>query len=61
MSPRMRLVVGFALVLLGLVWALQGFGVLGGSAMSGKALWAGIGSFLVVIGLVVAASGRRRA
>jgi hypothetical protein len=29
--------------------------------MSGKALWAGVGSFLVIIGLVVAASGRRRA
>ena len=61
MSRRARLVVGVVLALLGLVWALQGFGVLSGSAMSGKALWAGVGSFLVVIGVVVAASGRRRA
>lgn len=61
MTPRARLVVGIIVALVGMVWALQGFGVLGGSGMSGKGLWAGIGSFLVVIGLVVAASGRRRA
>lgn len=61
MSPRARLIVGVVVALVGLIWALQGFGVLGGSAMSGKALWAGVGSFLVIIGLVVAASGRRRA
>lgn len=52
---------GVVAALLGLVWALQGFGVLGGSVMSGKALWAGIGSFLVIAGVVVALSGRRRA
>lgn len=61
MSPRARLIVGVVVALVGLIWALQGFGVLGGSAMSGKGLWAGVGSFLVIIGLVVAASGRRRA
>ena len=49
------------LTLLGLVWALQGFNVLGGSGMSGHGVWAVIGSFLVVVGVVVALSGRRRA
>jgi hypothetical protein len=49
------------LAAVGLVWALQGFNVLGGSGMSGHAVWAVIGSFLVVIGVVVALSGRRRA
>ena len=59
MSPRARTVVGIVMALVGLVWALQGFGVLGGSAMSGHPLWAVVGSFLVIIGVVVAWSGRR--
>ncbi|HEV7171520.1 hypothetical protein [Pedococcus sp.] len=61
MSPRMRLVIGVVLALVGLVWALQGFGVVGGSGMSGQGIWAVIGSFLVVVGVVVALSSRRRA
>jgi hypothetical protein len=59
MSGRTRLVLGIVLAVVGLVWALQGFNVLGGSGMSGHAIWAVIGSFLVVIGVVVAVSGRR--
>ena len=61
MSPRARLVIGVVLALVGLVWALQGFNFLGGSGMSGHGVWAVIGSFLVVAGVVVALSGRRRA
>jgi hypothetical protein len=57
----MRLVIGVVLALVGLVWALQGFGVVGGSGMSGQGIWAVIGSFLVVVGVVVALSSRRRA
>ena len=59
MSPRARLVIGVVLALVGLVWALQGFGILGGSGMSGQGIWAVIGSFLVVGGVVVALSSRR--
>lgn len=59
MSPRLRTIVGFALAFLGLIWALQGFDVLGGSGMSGKPIWAVIGSFLVVVGVLVALSRRR--
>jgi hypothetical protein len=44
------LVVGVILALLGLVWILQGVNVIGGSGMSGHAIWA-------VIGLVVGAVG----
>jgi hypothetical protein len=46
-------------MILGLVWALQGFDVLAGSGMSGKPIWAVIGSFLVVVGAVLALSARR--
>jgi hypothetical protein len=60
-STRARLVVGVILAAVGVVWALQGFNVLGGSGMSGQGVWAVVGSFLVVIGVVVALSGRRRA
>jgi hypothetical protein len=43
-------VVGLLLVLIGVVWTLQGFGVIGGSFMTGSTTW-------LVIGLVVAAAG----
>jgi hypothetical protein len=46
------LVPGVLLSGVGLVWTLQGLGVLGGSAMSGSPLWATVGPIVVVIGLV---------
>jgi len=56
------LVPGVLLVLIGLVWTLQGLGVLGGSAMSGSALWATIGPIVLIAGLVLIGIGiaRRR-
>ena len=41
--------VGFILVVFGLIWALQGFGVLGGSPMSNTTTWSIIGPITVVI------------
>jgi hypothetical protein len=43
-------IVGIVLVLLGLLWIGQGTGVLPGSVMSGKPMWAIIGLVLVVVG-----------
>ena len=43
-------VVGVVLALLGLLWFLQGVGVIGGSFMSGEAVWAVIGLVLLVLG-----------
>jgi hypothetical protein len=40
---------------MGLVWTLQGIGVLQGSAMSGSTLWATIGPIVLVIGLALIA------
>jgi len=57
------LVVGVIVALAGLLFSLQGFGVMKGSAMSGSAFWAVAGPVLVIGGLlllVVGARGRLR-
>jgi hypothetical protein len=45
----MRVVAAILLLLVGIVWILQGVDALGGSFMSGHAIWAVIGAVLVVI------------
>jgi hypothetical protein len=59
-SP-LRLALGAALALAGLVWIGQGLGILtaGGSFMIGDPKWAAIGAACVVIGIVVARRQRR--
>lgn len=47
------LALGVILVLVGLVWALQGFDIVGGSAMSGSALWATVGPIVAVVGVAL--------
>ena len=46
-----KLVIGVLLLLVGLVWALQGVDVLGGSGMSGHSLWLFIGAVVAALGL----------
>lgn len=54
MKVRLPFVVpGVILVLLGLLWVLQGSGVIGGSIMSGQRLWLGIGIVVAVAGLAL--------
>jgi len=60
MSSRVRIGLGIALMVIGAIWGLQGLGVIGGSTMSGVTLWAVIGPLVVVAGLTLALSGRRR-
>jgi hypothetical protein len=50
MTRSLRLVVGVVLVLLGVLWTLQGLDVLGGSGMSGQTVWAVIGPVVAVAG-----------
>ena len=38
------------LVIIGLIWVLQGLNILGGSVMSGDSLWAGAGLICIVVG-----------
>ena len=45
--------VGAVLLIAGTVFALQGFGVLGGSSMSGSNAWAAAGPVIAVFGLVM--------
>ncbi|MFF2487080.1 hypothetical protein ACFVSU_11810 [Microbacterium sp. NPDC058062] len=56
------LVPGVILAAVGLVWTLQGAGVLQGSAMTGSTLWATIGPIVLVVGVVLIGIGiaRRR-
>jgi hypothetical protein len=58
--PRVALAIGVVLVLIGIVWTLQGLDILGGSGMSGVAIWAVIGPFVALIGVVVALGARRK-
>jgi len=53
------MVLGVVLVLIGLVWLLQGLGYIHGSGMTGNTLWAVVGPIVAVIGVVLAIQGRR--
>lgn len=55
-----RLVLGLAILLVGLVWIGQGTGLIGGGFMSGDQRWAGIGILLAALGAYLAASAMRR-
>ena len=48
-------------LLVGGVWIGQGAGLIGGSFMTGQALWLVIGIILAIVGLVLAYVGLRRA
>ena len=51
---------GGFLALAGTVWALQGAGVLGGSAMSGNSTWIVIGVPVAALGVLLAWRGVAR-
>jgi hypothetical protein len=53
-----RLVVAALLVIVGVIWFGQGVGWIGGSFMTGAAVWAVIGGVCVVAGVAVALSSR---
>jgi hypothetical protein len=48
-------VLGLLMVLVGAVWTLQGFGLIGGSFMTGSTTWLVIGLVLAVAGVALAA------
>ena len=52
--------VGVLVTLAGVIFTLQGVGVLGGSVMSGVTFWAVAGPVIALVGLAVAALGLRR-
>jgi hypothetical protein len=56
----LMLIVGGLVALVGVIFALQGTGAIGGSAMSGVTFWAYAGPVIAVIGLVIAFLGTRQ-
>jgi hypothetical protein len=52
--------IGALMVLVGLVWMLQGLGYLGGSSMTGDPKWAIIGAIMMVVSGGLVWFGRRR-
>ena len=54
------LIVGAVAIVAGLVWILQGSGVLPGSFMTGQRMWLIIGIIVGVVGLALAYNGIRR-
>ncbi|MEV6850297.1 hypothetical protein [Actinoplanes sp. NPDC051411] len=61
MKSWVRVVGGALLLLIGVVWILQGSGATGGSGgMNGKSQWLVIGLVVAVVGLVLLVGGFRR-
>jgi len=54
-----RLVIGVLLVLVGAVWFGQGIGAIGGSFMTGDAVWAVIGAICVFFGIALLLGARK--
>ncbi|NKZ10250.1 hypothetical protein HGA11_04605 [Mycolicibacterium septicum DSM 44393] len=52
--------IGVIVALFGLIWALQGFGVLQGSPMSNTTTWSVIGPITALIGVVISAVSWRK-
>ena len=59
MAKPLWVVVGVVLVLLGLLWTLQGIGVIEGSSMSGTTTWSIIGPIVLLVGGFVMSVGIR--
>ncbi len=53
------LIVGGLMALVGVVWLLQGIGILPGSFMTGQTFWAVMGAIFLVVGGLLAFAGLR--
>jgi peptidoglycan/LPS O-acetylase OafA/YrhL len=56
---RARLTVSLVLIAIGVVWIGQGVGAIGGSFMTGEAVWAVIGAVCVFFGGALLIGARR--
>jgi predicted phage tail protein len=59
-SKWVYIVVGVVLVLVGLMWVLQGLSVISGGFMSGSKVWFTIGLLVAIGGVTALYSGVRR-
>jgi hypothetical protein len=53
-------VVGIVIALFGLLFALQGVGVVGGSPMSNTTTWSILGPIIALIGIAIAVAASRK-
>jgi uncharacterized membrane protein HdeD (DUF308 family) len=53
------IVAGVVLLLVGVIWILQGINVLPGSFMTGQTKWAVIGTITAIVGLALLFTARR--
>jgi hypothetical protein len=60
MIRGLQLAAGVVLVIAGTVFALQGFGIVGGSGMSGSGFWATAGPIIAAAGLILVVVAARR-
>jgi hypothetical protein len=60
MGRIILLIVGIAVSAFGVLFALQGFGVVGGSPMSNTTTWSILGPIIALIGIAMAGAGARR-
>jgi hypothetical protein len=60
MRNLMLIVLGIVITIAGVVWALQGFDVIGGSFMTGNHTYEVVGPLVALVGLAVAVFGLRR-
>jgi hypothetical protein len=59
MKSRLLVAAGIVVIIAGIIFALQGFGVLGGSAMSNNHTYEVVGPLVALAGLALAAFGLR--
>ena len=60
MINRVLIAAGVVAIVAGVTFALQGFGVVGGSVMSGNSLWAVLGPLIALAGLLAIVAGLLR-
>jgi hypothetical protein len=60
MRFAVQLVIGVVLIAAGAVWAVQGYGTLKGSFMTGSPVWMWIGIVCIGIGVVILVRTYRR-
>ncbi|MCD2443815.1 hypothetical protein LQ757_16160 [Agromyces sp. SYSU K20354] len=60
MSKPVLITIGAIVTLMGVIFMFQGLGVIGGSAMTGSALWAILGPIIALAGIVLVVVGLRR-
>jgi hypothetical protein len=59
MKKPLLIGVGALLVIVGVLWTLQGLGYIGGSVMTGATVWAVVGPVIALVGAVMVAVGLR--